>query len=177
MEETNNAFQIAKLYLRIFAALIDGFILIIIYFITAIITGILLHLVGISVNSLGTYFPHVFVLLVTAVYYTWLIGRHGQTLGKLILGIRVVLLDDSKPGYGHAFLRWVGYVINGITFGLGYLVALFNSRRRGLHDFMVGTKVVSVSRPSLWGKIFGILLLILVLLWFLFGFILMSRNI
>lgn len=67
----------------------------------------------------------------------------GQTLGKLIAGIRVV---SSEPGgsvdLGHSVVRTVVWGLLAIPAGLGFVTALFNRDRRGLHDRCAGTRVV-----------------------------------
>jgi len=40
-----------------------------------------------------------------AFYSIYFVGRWGQTLGKMALGIRVVALDGAKAGYRRALLR------------------------------------------------------------------------
>jgi uncharacterized RDD family membrane protein YckC len=46
-------------------------------------------------------------------------------------------------GIGRAFLRhFVGYPLSALPLGLGFIVAAFNTRGRGLHDLIAGTIVV-----------------------------------
>lgn len=77
----------------------------------------------------------------------------GRTVGKLIMGLRVVG-DDGRPvGFGRAFLREVvvkGLVLaiaSGATGGLAFLAdALWpfvDDRRRALHDLISGTRVIT----------------------------------
>ena len=40
-----------------------------------------------------------------AFYNIYFIGRWGQTIGKMALGIKVVALDGSEAGFGRAFYR------------------------------------------------------------------------
>ena len=40
------------------------------------------------------------------VYDTWMVGKFGGTVGKLVLGFRVVNADGSRVGYLKAFGRW-----------------------------------------------------------------------
>lgn len=47
------------------------------------------------------------LLAVSIVYETWLVGKYGGTLGKLIIGARVVNPDGSRLTYKRAFLRWL----------------------------------------------------------------------
>lgn len=76
-------------------------------------------------------------------YLGLMIGHNGQTIGKLILGQRVVRTDFSPLGYGRAFLRYtIGYFLSGIVFGIGYLAIFFNKQKRGWHDRIAGSVVI-----------------------------------
>lgn len=78
-------------------------------------------------------------------YHVVLVGGCGQTLGKMALDITVVRLDGGRPGYGRAALRCLGGFLSWATFGLGYAGVLFGEERRGLADWLAGTRVVEQS--------------------------------
>ena len=78
-------------------------------------------------------------------YHVVLIGGCGQTLGKMVLGIEVVRRDGSAVGYGRAGLRCLGGLLSVASFGLGYAGVLFTAQRRGLADWLAGTRVVVAS--------------------------------
>ena len=70
-------------------------------------------------------------------------GLTGLTLGKWATGLRIRRADGGEIGIGRAFLRhFVGYPVSFLTLGLGFLIAAFNERGRGLHDLIAGTRVV-----------------------------------
>ena len=77
-----------------------------------------------------------------AVYFVIFVGGCGQTPGKMLCGITVVRQDSSVVGYGRALLRWIGYGLAALPLGLGFLGVLFTAERRGLHDWIAGTRVV-----------------------------------
>lgn len=90
-----------------------------------------------------------FALLVVQVV---MLSTRGQTIGKRLLGIRVVRYPDASPaGFVHAwFLRnfvrgliqvlpWVGFL-----FFIVNCCFIFREDRRCIHDFIAGTKVVKV---------------------------------
>jgi uncharacterized RDD family membrane protein YckC len=71
-------------------------------------------------------------------------GRFGTTPGKHLLGLRVV--DVAKPGQTgigvvKALIRWLGYLVSGLVFGIGFLLIAFRADKRGLHDLLAGTAV------------------------------------
>ena len=41
-----------------------------------------------------------------------------------------------------AALRFVGYIVSGVTLGAGFLLIALSDDRRGLHDRIAGTRVV-----------------------------------
>ncbi len=81
-------------------------------------------------------------------YHTLLIGAgRSATLGMMIFSIEVRAWNGRRPTYAQAFLvTLVFYVSMAITSGLILVVALFNDRRRLLHDLLCGTVVVSAER-------------------------------
>ena len=81
-------------------------------------------------------------ILLHAVYFVVFVGGCGQTPGKMLCGIAVVSRQRAAVGYGRAFLRWIGYGLALLPFGLGFLGVLFTAERRGLHDWIAGTRVV-----------------------------------
>lgn len=93
-------------------------------------------------------------------YFTYFHGTTGQTLGKRLLGLKVVRLSGEPMTLGTAFLRWVGYIVSGVVFYLGFLWIAFDARKQGWHDKIAGTCVVRVvpavpppvEQPDLFSK-------------------------
>lgn len=70
-------------------------------------------------------------------------GLTGLTLGKWATGLRIRRTDGEAIGIGRAFVRhFVGYPLSMLTLGLGFLIAAFSKRGRGLHDLIADTRVV-----------------------------------
>ena len=67
----------------------------------------------------------------------------GQTIGKMLLKLRVIG-DDGRPiDAAGGVLRAAGCMLVPATLGLSYVPALFSSDHRALHDRLAGTRVVS----------------------------------
>jgi uncharacterized RDD family membrane protein YckC len=79
-------------------------------------------------------------------YHVVLIGGCGQSLGKMAVDIAVVRRGGGAVGYGRAALRCLGGLLSIASFGLGYVGVLFTAERRGLADWLAGTRVVVVSK-------------------------------
>jgi uncharacterized RDD family membrane protein YckC len=66
----------------------------------------------------------------------------GQTIGKMVLSLRVIG-DDGRPvDAAGGMIRALGCMLVPVTLGLSYLPALFTSDHRALHDRLAGTRVV-----------------------------------
>lgn len=69
--------------------------------------------------------------------------NRGQSLGKLLLHLRVVKIDGSTPSLGAYLLRWLLFLVDvPLTGGLGLLVALLNKNGQRLGDLAAGTMVI-----------------------------------
>ena len=75
-------------------------------------------------------------------YFTWFHGIAGRTPGKMLLGLRVIQASGEPMTPGVAFLRWVGYLISGLAFCLGFLWVAFDRRKQGWHDKIAATLVI-----------------------------------
>ena len=88
--------------------------------------------------------------LILLVVQIWMISTRGQSIGKRLLGIRIVkFADHSNPGFLHAWLlrNFVPGLISivpyiGFLFVLVDLCFIFGDQRRCVHDHIAGTKVV-----------------------------------
>ena len=77
------------------------------------------------------------------------VGGCGQTPGRMATGILIVDRAGGFPGYGRAFVRWLGGLVNVLTLGLPALVLLFARDGRGVPDRLAGTRAVLRPRSPL----------------------------
>ena len=89
-------------------------------------------------------------LELVAVVVTWLYfalmesSARGATVGKLILGLRVVDDQGARISFLRATGRFFAKIISGIILLIGYIMAAFTDRKRALHDIIAGTLVVKI---------------------------------
>ena len=81
-------------------------------------------------------------LLLSLFYYVGMWSSSGQTIGKATLGIKVVGKNGKPLSVFRALLRWIGFIISGLVFSLGFLWIEFGAKRRGWHDLLSGSYVV-----------------------------------
>jgi uncharacterized RDD family membrane protein YckC len=69
--------------------------------------------------------------------------NHGQSIGKMIMNMRVVMADGSSPTFGAYLLRWLLYLIDfTITGGLGLIFILMTKKSQRIGDLAAGTMVI-----------------------------------
>ena len=84
-------------------------------------------------------------LVVTWLYFALMeSSARGATIGKMILGLRVVDDRGQRISFLRATGRFFAKFISGIILLIGYIMAAFTDRKRALHDIMAGTLVVKV---------------------------------
>jgi uncharacterized RDD family membrane protein YckC len=88
-------------------------------------------------------------LVVPAAYFVVLHGSGGQTLGKWLLGVRVVTAAGEPVGYARALGRHLGWLASAALAFIGHLVVPARADRRALYDHLAGTRVVRTRRQPL----------------------------
>ena len=138
---------------RVLAFSIDVFALIVALIITFVfVWGVvsIFNLDQLFQNLLGT---HGFGLLrmvgsgvvgtlVACVY--WIFGWTfiGGTVGKIVMGLRVVGPGGARLGFWRSLRRVIGYFISAFSLGLGFLWVIVNKEHHGWADKLAGSSVV-----------------------------------
>jgi uncharacterized RDD family membrane protein YckC len=93
-----------------------------------------------------------FGLLSPLAWFTYAVlplARSGTTLGKEMLGLRVVDQKGRNPSLAQAFLREsAGRWLNAVALNLGFLLMFWDRDHQALHDMVADTFVV-LRRPRL----------------------------
>ena len=83
------------------------------------------------------------VALFTApVYFIFFFAASGQTIGKYVMGVRVVRVDGRPMTFLTGLVRYFGYWVSLLPLGLGFFWVVVDNRRLGFHDHMAKTCVV-----------------------------------
>ena len=126
---------------RIIARLIDMVIIILYLFATISFFN--------KVPTLVLYqLSYLLFIILPAVCYSLLfeVFNHGQSIGKMIMNIRVVMADGSSPTFGAYLLRWLLYLIDfTITGGLGLIFILMTKKSQRIGDLAAGTMVIKLN--------------------------------
>ena len=120
-------------------------------------SALLIFLVIVSALEFGNAEDLLGVMLIAmaigVAYEVVLIAVRGQTLGKMLVSIKVIRADfGGVPGAGKSVIRWIIPVAASLVPLIGPLVSLlvyisllWDSNRQGWHDKAAGTLVVKTS--------------------------------
>lgn len=129
-------FELSGWWRRVGAVLLDGLIV-------GVPTQILVA-IGQASDSAGLLaFAYLVSIVGGALYSILLVGRSGQTVGKMVLGIRIVRDGSNAPiGYGLATGRYFATILSALPCYLGFLWPLWDDKNQTFHDKICSTVVV-----------------------------------
>ncbi len=101
--------------------------------------GVFYHYESENMNT----FLYFFLVLLPVLCYDMIFEFfcNGRSLGKMIMGLRVVASDGSKPSSTSIFFRFIFYLLEGYT-GFGIVVMLFTKDNQRLGDIAGETYVI-----------------------------------
>ncbi|MBO4822100.1 MAG: RDD family protein [Prevotella sp.] len=122
---------------RLIAWIIDYFVL----FLASIFFGLIIAALISDLNNEDLQVAFVVAsFLALSLYPFWMEQfNNGQSVGKMVMKIRVVCLDGTRPSISALFIRWLTLTID-IFLGLAFIIFSKNSQRIG--DLAAGTTVV-----------------------------------
>ena len=118
------------------------------YFVGSVAAVVSVYLLPISKIKADNYFNYAVFIAYAAVgliYFVLLEGKTGETIGKKLLKIKLVRIDQPNRdgiGFGRATIRLVVAFFLQIFAGVNYILMLLDKQRRTLHDKMFKTAVV-----------------------------------
>lgn len=78
-----------------------------------------------------------------AIWNRWIKGGAGQSIGKRVVGLRLLGEATGQPiGAGQAFLRDLAHIIDSIICYVGWLFPLWDAKKQTIADKIVKTVVV-----------------------------------
>jgi len=69
-------------------------------------------------------------------------SRYQATVGKIVLGIKVIDLQGRRISFARASVRFLAKYVSAFIMGIGFLMAAFTQRKQALHDMLADTLVV-----------------------------------
>ncbi len=141
LEEQSVQYSLAELNTRALALFID---LIIVSVIALIAYGVGIYFLGVGNSRSENFFMSIYLLLffLASSYFVIFNGYTGSTIGKMIMGIRIISDEGVSIGFWRSFVRWIGYYISAIFVFVGFLWSFFDRNSQSWHDKLAGTFVV-----------------------------------
>lgn len=135
----------AGFLIRLFAYLLD---LLCISAVTGLLLGLPANLFGLtkSTELLSVYGS--LTLLIYLAYFILLTKlNHGQTIGKMVFGIRVICFTEEELSWQTVLIREGAcrFVLRGSFFMIGYLVTIFTANKQHIGDYFSDTSVVTIN--------------------------------
>lgn len=138
--ELNKEPDYAGFWIRFWAYLLDLAVI-------ASLNGILVYpvfrLMELPLNETSMFAP---ISIATAIifyaYFVLMTKFFGQTLGKMVFGLKVTALNQAKLSWSTVLFReWIGRFISGTILVL-YFVVGFLPKKQGIHDLFAETTVI-----------------------------------
>jgi len=145
-------FTVAPIWLRLLAGVVDVIVIV------GIDAGVLfatLRVLGLEPQQVALLPPApiaLFLVLLNGGYLATFTAAGGQTIGKMLAGIRVIAQRPADAGevayyttrvsLGAAVLRATAYLASLLPAGLGFAAILLDKDGRALHDRLAETRVV-----------------------------------
>jgi len=93
-------------------------------------------------------YEHWYSIIPLVIYFSVSIYYgNGKTIGKRLMGIRVVSVVHEKIGFWHSVERALGYGASFLEFGFGFLQYFIDPNRRTVHDRIAETIVIQDRKP------------------------------
>jgi uncharacterized RDD family membrane protein YckC len=132
---------------RFLAIMIDGFVMMAGIMIVLIPLFLIMAFTGGMGKSTGPNFGLMALIFlielgVPAGYEIFFIGKYGATPGKMAMKIKVTTPDAGPISYGRSTGRYFAKMLNGFTFYIGFLMAIWDDEKRALHDRICTTRVI-----------------------------------
>ena len=130
----------AVFMLRLLSGLIDVFVMM---GITWIVFGYMLPVI----SMMGDFAAFLVVLVITMYPFIMEALFHGQTVGKMVLKLKVVRVEGEAPSLGDFFLRWALLPVDYILLPpVTLCLFVFSDRSQRLGDMASGTMVIRTER-------------------------------
>jgi len=140
--DINKPNEYAGFLLRLFAFLIDFSILgILNYFL--ILTFSLNTTIHSDAFNPILLITHPYSIIVNWLYFAILESNqyYQATIGKKILRLKVVDLNDNRISFGKASIRYFAKIISSLILGIGFFMIVFTNKHQGFHDMAAGAFV------------------------------------
>ncbi|WP_082195204.1 RDD family protein [Bacillus andreraoultii] len=144
LELTNNHQQVdlyayAGFWIRFCAYIID---VLVIVSLRQLVISPIVGFLGVEQNSGMFSVQNILSALVFYLYFVLMTKYFNQTLGKMIFGLKVIPLKETRLSWQTVIFReWIGRYISA-TIIILYIFVAFSPKKQGVHDYFADTTVI-----------------------------------
>lgn len=152
---TQGSARPAGFWIRVVATIVDSVILMVpMLILWTILLSPFMEEIGdgrqMPEDMVGPFIGAIFMVVIAMIIVSWLYealmtaSSSGATLGKMLMGVKVVRGDYTQLSFGRATGRYFAksVITNMVPFAIGYMMAGFTNRKRALHDMVADTVVI-----------------------------------
>lgn len=131
----------AGFWMRVWAYLFD---VLCIFF----ISGIVLQLIGLVLHLSAPFIAVIEIIIYLSYFILLTKLNHGQTLGKVAFGLRVVCFNEAELSWSTVLVREgaARFVLQLGVFYLSYILTAFTGKKQHLGDLFADTSVVTLNQ-------------------------------
>ena len=145
----------AGFWVRFFAWILDSILLFVVFLTVCLVLIVEGGVDTSQVNGQYSSAMNATILVSMLVYYViyWLYSAYLEssyrkaTFGKVALGLIVTDHDGKQISFNQATIRWIGKIISGFVFCIGYILIGLTEKKQGFHDMIASTYVVYKKNP------------------------------
>ena len=135
IQSERGPFLYASFGSRLMAYLIDGVLLLVFRWLVSLLFGVPFNDTGSSILWFGNLFSLLYFILLES-------GASQATIGKQLMHIKVVDEQGQRISTGTSVICNLAKILSAFMLLIGFILILFNSKRRALHDMIARTYVV-----------------------------------
>src|SRR5688572_26684815 len=67
-------------------------------------------------------------------YFVWMNGQFGASIGKMVMGIKIVKENGKPITYGDALVREIASILSLAILFLGFITIIWDKKKQSWHD-------------------------------------------
>lgn len=142
MTKDNSSINYAGFWVRIGSISIDNILLLSIFIIFEALLIILHPYLGLYLFLKAYVLTLLFFIIGGIFYFVWLNAKGRQTLGKQFFGIQVTNTKHQPISLTKSIFRSILSIFTNFFWSVGNLFIVTNSKKKALHDMLLGTYVI-----------------------------------
>lgn len=182
--QASESVNYAGFWMRVGANFVDSTIITLLFWIANLIIVIIIGADNFKSGEADYVTVNIIEGAIALAYFVAMTHKYGGTLGKMVMGIKVISDKSQALSLWQVFVREISKIVSFLIIFIGYMMVGWTKRKQGLHDKFAKTLVVKVpgKKIKVWALVLGIIfnpivfLLPLIILGILASVVLVGLN-